>query len=149
METTNSFSTGITGHELTDRLSEVVAPLGKVAVWEHTGGNCGAVGIGNSETYYRADEGPFLMITGPDVYSFNGDGQNPISDTYEEQWDHFTIGYYSPDPDNPDDDDWACEWRHFHIIDGDGFGAGLEQLTTAVTEWATSGSITGWQSDNQ
>ena len=147
MNSKEAHSTGLTGHELTDRLHQAVAPLGKVAYWEHTGGNCGCLVVGNSGTCYNGEDGAYLMITGPDVYSFHGDGENPLSDSYEEQWDHFTIGHYGPDPDNPEDDEWWCDWRHFHLIDGDGFGAGLEKLTAAVTEWLTTGSITGWQSD--
>ena len=126
MTNPEAHSTGLTGHELTSRLHRIVAPLGKVATWDHTGGNCGCVVVGESTTCYRGEDGAYLMITGPDVYSFNGDGQNPLSDTYEEQWDHFTIGHYAPNPDDPDEVEWFWEWRHWLAIDGDGFGAGLE-----------------------
>ena len=145
MNSKEAHSTGLTGHELTDRLHQAVVPLGKVAYWEHTGGNCACVVVGESEKFYRADEGAFLMSPGPDVYSFDGDGQNPISDSYEEQWDHFSIGHYAPDPGDPNDHEWWCISRHWFEIEGDGFGAGLEALAAAVAEWSISGSITGWK----
>ena len=42
-----------TGQKLADQLNGIIEPLGKVVIWEHTGGGCAAIIIGDDELAYR------------------------------------------------------------------------------------------------
>jgi len=135
-----------TGQELADNLNTAIEPLAKVAYWEHTGGGCAAIVIGNYEGAWRDDQGrgqhrlyqdaSFLMVTPAEDIFTMADQHRPLGDEWGEGWTEFFIGHYAYDPA---DEDWWCEDAHHIFING------LESLAAAVAEWCQTGAISGWQ----
>ena len=125
----------LTGQELADNLNRVVEPLGKVAIWEHTGGGCAAIVVGTGPYPYRADSS-FLMVTPAEDIFTMADRDRSLEAEWGEQWEEFYVGHYARDPDERD---WFAEEAHYLFING------LENLAAAVAEWCQTGAISGWE----
>ena len=130
METTGT----PTGQQLAAQLNGILEPLSKVAYWEHTGGGCAAIIIGNDETSNRNDSSFLMLTAGEDIFTM-ADQHRPLKDEWGEDWDCFYIGHYAYDPA---DEDWWSEEAHSVMVDG------LEHLAAAAAEWCLTGAITGW-----
>ena len=88
-------------NELTKILADAVAPFGCFTSYEHTGGNCGAVGV------YRRDAdgmgepvGDYLLVggsEGPWPYSSGGEALNVqwSDDDPDPDWDDFGVYLYN------------------------------------------------------
>jgi len=124
----------LTGQELADNLNNVIEPLGKVAYWEHTGGGCAAIVVGNDDHSYRADSSFLMVSPGEDIFTM-ADQHRPLEAEWGEQWEEFVIGHYDHEAENPD---WYAIEAHWFEVDG------LENLAAAVAEWCRTGAITGW-----
>ena len=125
----------LTGQELADNLNRVLEPLGKVAIWEHTGGGCAAIVVGTGPYPYRADSS-FLMVTPREDIFTMADQHRSLEAEWGEGWEEFYVGHYAFDPD---DEDWWSEETNNALING------LENLAAAVAEWCQPGAISGWE----
>jgi len=122
-----------TPNELTARIAEAVEPLGHAVDYEHTGGNCGAIGV------YRLDTGGMMAPIGAYLLVGGSEGPWPHSSADEPldaQWDG------APDPD----------WGDFEVFlyrdsaDGREIEAlpiasvsGVDALVASVVAWCKTG----------
>ena len=91
-----------TPNELTKILADVVAPFGCFTSYEHTGGNCGAVGVYRRDAGGMGDpdrgtyllvggsEGPWPYTSGSDALDVQWSDDDPDPD-----WDSFGVYLYS------------------------------------------------------
>ena len=123
-----------TPDKLTTQIAEEIASWGCTAEYEHTGGNCGAIGV------YRHDAGGMMEPIGAYLLIGGSEGPWPHSSAYEPlnvQWDG------DPDPD----------WGDFEVFlysnspDGREIEAlpiasvsGVDALVAAVVAWCKTGS---------
>ena len=114
-----------TPNELTKILADVVAPFGCVVSYDHTGGNCGAVGVYRSDASGMGEPvGAYLLVSG-------SEGPWPYSSAAEPldvQW--------SDDDVDPDWDDFAV-FMYSDEVEAFPFAAvrGVDALVTVVVGW--------------
>lgn len=90
-----------TPNELTAVLAEAVADLGCIATYEHTGGNCGAVGVYRRNGSGMGEpSGAYLLVGGSDgpwPYSSASEALDVqwSDDDPDLDWDHFAVHLYS------------------------------------------------------
>ena len=88
-------------NELTKILADAVAPFGCFTSYEHTGGNCGAVGVYRSDADgMREPVGAYLLVggsEGPWPYSSGSDALDVqwSDDDPDPDWDSFGVYLYS------------------------------------------------------
>ena len=110
--------------EVTAQISEAVAAFGCMAAYEHTGGNCGAIGV------YRRDAGGMMEPVGAYLLVGGSGGPWPHSSADEPlnvQWDG------DPDLDWGDFEVflYSDEIEALHVASVSGVGA----LVAAVVAW--------------
>jgi len=119
-----------TPNALTKILGDAVAPFGCVVSYDHTGGNCGAVGVYRSDASGMGEPvGAYLMVGG-------SEGPWPYSSAAEPldvQW--------SDDDVDPDWDDFAV-FMYSDEVEAFPFAAvrGVDALVTVVVGWARVGA---------
>jgi hypothetical protein len=113
-----------TPNELTAQIAEAVEPFSCTADYEHTGGNCGAIGV------YRRDAGGMMEPIGAYLLVGGSEGPWPHSSADEPlnvQWDG------DPDPDWGDFEVFLygdeIEARHVASV------SGVAALVAAVVAW--------------
>ena len=123
-----------TPNKVTARVAEAVQPFGCTANYEHTGGNCGAIGV------YRLDPdgmmepvGKYLLVGGPEGPWPYSSADEPLDAQWDgdpdPDWASFEVFLYS------DEIDAEIEAQHVASV------SGVDALVAALTEWASTGEV--------